>query len=177
MEIGEWREIFYSAAPMLRDDCLNFFEVIPMKLREKNEDVCKEWINYGMTLEHEFQVEVTFMGKLQRVMPMKLIHLASFSGCTGIVKYLIERKGCSCQEKTSDDFTLVHSAASGGHLKTVQYLIEEKGAFPEKRDKYNCSPLDSAAFFGQLRIVRYLALYYPQILPCDLGYFLFNELT
>ena len=85
------------------------------------------------------------------------MHVAAFSGCLVIMKYLIEEKRCSPALPGYLGRTPLHNACEEyGNLSIVKYLVEEQEADLNARDEEGNTPLNVAASCGSLAIVKYL---------------------
>ena len=76
------------------------------------------------------------------------------TGCTEIVKYLVER-GADYNCKDNNNVTPLYFAAYKGHIEIVKYLVE-RGADVNCKDNNNDTPLYVAAANGHTEIVKYL---------------------
>ncbi|GAB4234848.1 MAG: hypothetical protein Tsb0021_14230 [Chlamydiales bacterium] len=136
----------------------------PEKLEAKELDfIEKEDVN---SID-EYLSEDDFQGSATKykILLISFLYESCKKGKLGVVKYLIEKKGVSPEQRINDGFTfsgpVFKAAAEYGHLYIVKYLFEEHGVDIEAQGLSEgtlSTALSKAASRGQLEVVKYLLL-------------------
>ncbi len=84
------------------------------------------------------------------------LNKAAFNGYTNIVKFLIDKCGCSPDIQGYKGRTILHQACDGGHVELAETLIIDYNLDPMCVDDNGNTPLHIAALSGKEKIVNLL---------------------
>ena len=93
------------------------------------------------------------------------LHYSARYGQLGVLRYIIEERGCSPASQDNRAWTPLHYAALGKHLDIVHYLVAEQQMDPLCCDDTGTTPLHTASEGGDINVVRYLVNELSKFLP------------
>ncbi|WP_349967099.1 ankyrin repeat domain-containing protein [Wolbachia endosymbiont of Armadillidium arcangelii] len=147
----QWKEIL-DAVNLNEGDIL---EAIKENLKEKHKDTYQEWEGKDFNVNHLFYVSCT-IDKEQYHAKLALLHIAAFNGRLGTVKYLVDDKKVSLDQKDNNGRTALHGAAFNGHLDIVKYFVDDKKVSLDQKDDNGETALHWAALKGYKDVVTTL---------------------